>query len=132
VLRLIIINSGHSGYFSLASRHTLAGFWSQAGGVIRAAPGGEWWAETPRDDWPLESPEVIAEIESISDELVGDRRQELVIIGQDLDRVFVEKELDACLLTDEEIVAGKAAWEHLADPFEPWLMDEAATESEQK
>jgi G3E family GTPase len=118
------------GYFWLASRHAMAGFWSQAGSVISAEPGGEWWAETPRDDWPLESPEEIAQIESIWDELVGDRRQELIMIGQDLDRDFIEKELDDCLLTDEEIAAGKDAWESLPDPFAEWSMDEAATESE--
>jgi len=108
------------GYFWLASRHSLAGFWSQAGGVISADPGGQWWAETPRDDWPLEDPQQIAEIESIWDEQVGDRRQEIVIIGQDLRITEVTRALDACLLTDAEIAMGPAAWEQFEDPFAPW------------
>ena len=108
------------GYFWLASRHSLAGFWSQAGGVISADQGGQWWAETPRDDWPLEDPQQIAEIESIWDEKVGDRRQEIVIIGQDLQIAEVTRALDGCLLTDAEIALGPDAWEQFEDPFAPW------------
>ncbi len=118
------------GYFWLASRHSLAGFWSQAGGVISADPGGQWWAETPRDDWPLEDPQQIAEIESIWDEQVGDRRQEIVIIGQDLQIAEVTRALDACLLTDAELAAGPAAWEQFEDPFAPWeIADSDMSES---
>jgi G3E family GTPase len=108
------------GCFWLASRHSLAGFWSQAGGVISAEPGGQWWAETPRDDWPLENPQQIAEIESIWDEKVGDRRQEIVIIGQDLQISEVTRALDACLLTNAELALGPAAWEQFEDPFAAW------------
>ena len=108
------------GYFWLASRHSLAGFWSQAGGVISADPGGQWWAETPRDDWPLENPQQIAEIESIWDEKVGDRRQEIVIIGQDLRAADVTAALDSCLLTDREMKLGPEAWVQFDDPFAPW------------
>lgn len=108
------------GYFWLASRHALAGYWSQAGQVISADPAGQWWAETPQDDWPLEDPRMIAEIKSNWDEQVGDRRQELVIIGQDLDEAAIRRELDDCLLTNDELLAGEAAWEQFEDPFEPW------------
>lgn len=108
------------GYFWLASRHSLAGFWSQAGGVISADPGGQWWAETPRDDWPLEDPQQIAAIESIWDEQVGDRRQEIVIIGQDLKIAEITRALDACLLNDAELAKGPEEWEQFEDPFAPW------------
>lgn len=110
------------GYFWLASRHTLAGNWSQAGQVVSADPAGTWWAETSQDDWPLEDPEMIAEIRENWDDQVGDRRQELVIIGQDLNQAAIRAALDACLLTNEEMVAGEAAWELLEDPFDPWLL----------
>lgn len=118
------------GYFWLASRHSLAGFWSQAGGVISADPGGQWWAETPRDDWPLEDPEQIAGIESIWDEQVGDRRQEIVIIGQDLNIAQVTRTLDACLLTDKEMMLGPAGWEQLEDRFAPWELTDSELSSE--
>jgi len=113
------------GYFWLASRHTLAGYWSQAGHVISADPAGQWWAETPQDDWPLEDPQMTAEIRSVWDEQVGDRRQELVVIGQDLDAESIQQALDACLLTCDELSAGESTWKHFADPFESWpVMDE--------
>ena len=120
------------GYFWLASRHTVAGYWSQAGQVISADPAGQWWAETPQDDWPLEDPQMIAEIRSVWDEQVGDRRQELVIIGQDLNAGAIQSALDRCLLTGEELIAGEETWEQLEDPFEPWLLtdDQHITEFE--
>jgi len=114
------------GYFWLATRHRLAGFWSQAGGVVSADPGGQWWAETLRDDWPLEDPQQIAEIESIWDEQVGDRRQEIVIIGQDLKIADVTAALDLCLLTDREMKLGSDAWAEFVDTFAPWKIDDSA------
>lgn len=50
----------------------------------------------------------------------GDMRQELVFIGQGLDKKSVIAELDACLLNDEELLAGKKAWQTFADPFPQW------------
>lgn len=108
------------GYFWLATRPQMAGYWSHAGLVLQAEPAGEWWAETPRDDWPREDPELVAEIEQSWDDAVGDRRQELVIIGQDLDQANIVQHLSDCLLTDLEWAAGPATWQHFDDPFESW------------
>ncbi len=40
----------------------------------------------------------------------GDRRQELVFIGNGLDEVTLRARLDAALLTDEEMAAGPESW----------------------
>lgn len=50
----------------------------------------------------------------------GDRRQELAVIGVGLDEAVARDALDACLLTEAELVRGPSAWLNLADPFPEW------------
>jgi G3E family GTPase len=108
------------GYFWLATRNSISGFWSQVGQVLSAEPGGLWWAESPREEWPNDEPDLIAELESLWDPMWGDRRQELVIIGQDLNHDLVVRDLNACLLTDAEMETGPEGWKILDDPFGHW------------
>jgi len=105
------------GFFWLATRHDIVGEWHQAGGSCRTSPAGTWWATAERSEWPAE---VRAEIEAKWSEPFGDRRQELVVIGRDMDRAALERRLDACLLTDDEMRGGPAAWRALPDPFGSW------------
>lgn len=44
-------------------------------------------------------------------------RQELVLIGVNLDEPRIRATLEACLLTDEEYAGGPAAWRELEDAF---------------
>lgn len=46
--------------------------------------------------------------------------QELVVTGIDLDELAITAALHACTLTDEELLAGPAAWAHYPDAFTPW------------
>ena len=108
------------GYFWLASRNAMAGFWSHVGQVLAAEPGGAWWAETSRAEWPTDDPELLAELDSVWDEVWGDRRQELVLIVQDVDAAAVRDALNECLLTDSEMQSGPSSWERLEDPFGSW------------
>ena len=108
------------GYFWLATKNAMSGFWSHAGQVLAAEPGGVWWAETPRAEWPEDDPELLAELKSVWDDVWGDRRQELMIIGQDLDTAAAKNALDACLLTDREMQSGIQSWTKLSDPFGAW------------
>ena len=107
------------GYFWLATRPEYAGQWSQAGGIARYGFGGMFWSAVPRSRWP-DDPEYLESIQSSWVEPFGDMRQELVFIGQGLDEERVRAALDACLLSDDEMLAGREFWETLPDPFPAW------------
>jgi G3E family GTPase len=113
------------GFFWLASRPDAAGEWSQAGGVIRHGPAGIWWAAAPREHWP-EDPEKRARIEADFDGEYGDRRQEIVFIGQHLDPDKTRGILDDCLLTDDEMMLGRDGWKSFDDPFPQWFAERDA------
>lgn len=107
------------GFFWLASRPEFAGSWSQAGGIARHGAAGLFWQAVPRDQWP-DDPEYLAAIKEHWVEPFGDMRQELVFIGQGLDKEGVIARLNACLLSEEEVLQGKEYWKTLDDPFPSW------------
>lgn len=112
------------GLFWLASRMNDSGLWSQAGRACSHQSAGRWWSTLPEDMWPDE--DTIREaIRSEFRGPYGDRRQELVIIGRDLDRQAIRARLDACLLDDTEMQIGPVGWHQLPDPFPPWEPDQA-------
>ncbi|MBV4472709.1 zinc metallochaperone GTPase ZigA [Pseudomonas botevensis] len=112
------------GFFWLASKPSDAGSWSQAGGLMRYGFAGRWWRYVPKDHWPQDQESTAAIMQNWTSS-VGDCRQELVFIGQNIDFEQLTSELDACLLTDEEMAIGTEGWRSLVDPFGPWS-EEAA------
>jgi len=93
------------GLFWLASRSNQALVWSSAGGSCKADNAGVWWGSMPfaeRMNYVAFN-ENKEEIESDWDVLFGDRKVELVFIGQHLSKDKMITELEACLLTDNEI-----------------------------
>lgn len=108
------------GFFWLATRPDHVGEWSHAGGICRVDTVGEWWAATPKTDWPA-TDEARAVIGKHWEEPHGDRRQELVFIGAAaMDEAALRARLDACLLTDDEYARGPRRWTAYADPFAAW------------
>lgn len=102
----------------VASRNQWAYNWSQAGCSVLLEPAGFWWASAPQEEWPLDAAEI-AEIESRMIYEHGDRHQELVFIGQDMDQEKTIRLLDSCLLTDQEYGAGAESWSKFQDPLPP-------------
>lgn len=107
------------GFFWLATRPQLAGSWSQAGGMARYGAAGLFWKAVPKEQWP-EDPEYLKAIEEQWMEPFGDMRQELVFIGQGLNKSDIIKRLDRCLLTDEQLIQGHHVWAEMPDPFPAW------------
>jgi G3E family GTPase len=114
------------GFFWIATRPSVIGVWAQAGGVSSVEPGGIWYAATPEVDWELE-PEELEEVKKRWDSDFGDRMNELVLIGQNLNKETLIKNFDTCLLTDKELALGKAHWEKQNDPFPVWETDTLVT-----
>lgn len=107
------------GLFWLASRPDMVGNWSQAGAVARHGLAGIWWADIDSADWPSD-PALLATINGRWQEPYGDRQQELVLIGMNMDEDALRRRLDECLLTDEELALGPKGWRSLPDPFPRW------------
>jgi G3E family GTPase len=92
------------GFFWLASRPDDAGLWSQAGDLLTVEYAGPW-GEGMLD-------------EETGEELgAGPPRQELVVIGVELDRQALTAALDRCLLTETELARGRGHWRKVRDPF---------------
>ncbi|KAE8224752.1 hypothetical protein CF319_g2414 [Tilletia indica] len=100
------------GFFWLATRPLIFGEWSSAGLYLTLQGGGRWRCELPREMWP-QDPEIIKSIEKDFQAPWGDRRQELVFIGQNMRpdpetpgsegaEVLIRRALEECLLNDEE------------------------------
>ncbi|WP_434384485.1 zinc metallochaperone GTPase ZigA [Melittangium boletus] len=108
------------GFFWLASRMEETGLWSQAGGAATCEYAGPWYATPTAQEW-REDPELRAQVEREWKEPFGDRRQELVFIGVELDEAGLRRKLEAALLTDQEMARGPRAWRRLRDPFPAWV-----------
>jgi G3E family GTPase len=92
------------GLFWIASRPNDALNWSQAGGSLKAESAGVWWASLSKLD-RNQHPSFQANEEMIMsrwDKEFGDRLNELVIIGQDMEKDEIYSELKECLCNDEE------------------------------
>lgn len=99
----------------LASRNDFAIMVSQAGRSVGIEPVSYWVAAMPTET----RRQILAENREMAqtwDPEYGDRRNELVFIGIDLDKEEITKQLDECLVNGEEI---EQDWNTLEDPY-PW------------
>jgi len=99
------------GLFWLASRPGQALVWGQAGGSLKADSAGVWWSSMPFDKRirDLVFIENQDEIEKDWHKEFGDRKNEIVFIGQNLDEKQIRADLTLCLSTYEELTTEK--WE---------------------
>lgn len=93
------------GLFWLASRPDQALVWSSAGGSCKVDAAGVWWVSMSFGE-RIGNPTFLQNqehIESDWDTAFGDRKIELVFIGQYLEKEKLREELKKCLLTDVEV-----------------------------
>ncbi|WP_462248440.1 GTP-binding protein [Ekhidna sp.] len=93
------------GLFWLASRPKQALIWGQAGSSQNADSAGVWWSSMPLKNRMMyegfvENREFI---ESGWDPMFGDRKNEIVFIGQNMDKASIISDLDNCLSTEDEL-----------------------------
>ncbi|RYP53785.1 hypothetical protein DL769_010458 [Monosporascus sp. CRB-8-3] len=121
------------GFLWLATRPKMFGEWSQAGVMLTISGGDLWRCEMPEEELPTDK-DVRAAILKDFDGRWGDRRQEIVFIGQKMregGQERIQRALDACLLNDDEFRAWEEAMESddceerldelFEDGFEDWI-----------
>jgi G3E family GTPase len=114
------------GYVWLASRPEWAISYSRCGNIANVEPVGRWWAAVPKERWPAEGSEERASIEQNWRQPYGDRINEVVFIGRDMDRDLIKKAFSECQLRSYEIRKGLDYWQKLPDQFPEALAEEAA------
>lgn len=75
-----------------------------------------------------DTPEFLEYLHDIWHGECGDRRQEIVFIGQQMNQKLIETQLNAALLIDAELEQTPQVWRGWRDPFPMWqqaLEDEA-------
>ena len=107
------------GYFWLCSRPAYVWEWNQAGGIARYGFAGTFWKSVPQKNWPTDEASI-DEINKNWEGPFGDMRQELVFIGQKLDKQSMTNALNDCLLSEDDVLKGKDYWVTLSDPFPEW------------
>ena len=115
------------GFAWLATQPTHQMHAALAGTTFTMNPGPPWMAALldgiSRAQWPEDLQEQMAADLFSSDGTQtwdaqhGDRRTELVCIGRELDHKAATEQLEACLLTTDEMAVGKRRWLALTDPY---------------
>ncbi len=108
------------GLFWLATRPSRVGEMSLAGAICQTGNIGRWWASVPKGYWPTQ-PDWRSWLRSHWVPGYGDRRQELVFIGMNLDEGAMRAALDACLVGPADPKHfDPEKLKHLSDPFPVW------------
>jgi G3E family GTPase len=120
------------GYVWLASRPDWVVNYSRAGNTATHEPVGRWWAAAPRERWPARGTPERQSIDARWKEPYGDRLNEVVFIGRNMDRAAIEVAWRAMHLNYTETrkgAMGMKGWRDLPDPFPQWQSTAAPAEA---
>ncbi len=113
------------GHFWIATRPEWVAEFSLAGAISSVTPLGNWWATVPKERWP-DHESARAYLSAHWQEPWGDRRQEIVFIGSEIDWPALKARLDAALLPEVVADGPEDLPRDLPDPFPVWRRAEAA------
>ena len=115
------------GHFWMATRPDWLAEFSLAGALSSISPLGTWWASVPAERWPR-SEDLKEYLKTHWQEPWGDRRQEMVFIGADIDWPALTAKLDEALVPDVDVeMIDFDTWSDLSDPFPHWRKQEASS-----
>ncbi len=89
-------------------RHNTAMFWSQAGKHFGVTTAGNWWGTISKEEMKRffvnneKEYERILQDDFVTEEF-GDRRQEIVFIGSNINETEITETLNECICNDEEM-----------------------------
>ena len=112
------------GHFWISTRPDWVAEFSLAGSLSSVKPLGTWWASVPEDRRPTHD-SAQAYMKAHWQEPWGDRRQEIVFIGADIDWPALKARLDNCLVPAVAAVGPDTLPEY-PDPFPIWRRAEDA------
>jgi G3E family GTPase len=105
------------GFLWLASAHDDLILFSIAGKTLTVEPQAHWLAVEEFSE--VHDEDTREYIGRVWEPEFGDRRQEIVFIGIEMDQEAIESDLGFALLTDSEMAVGPEAWSAFPDPFAP-------------
>uniref|UniRef100_A0A7S3R780 CobW C-terminal domain-containing protein n=1 Tax=Dunaliella tertiolecta TaxID=3047 RepID=A0A7S3R780_DUNTE len=82
------------GFMWMSNSHSTAYYWSHAGQHFEIRDEGDWWAAVAEEDWPEEQEQrnvILADWDHSSG--FGDRRQEIVFIGVNMDEAKIVQQV---------------------------------------
>ncbi|WP_085904837.1 GTP-binding protein [Kiloniella majae] len=106
------------GHFWLSNRPDQVGEMSQAGKYTTTELIGKWWSSIPKNRWP-DDQDFITQIKKNWDPAFGDRRNEIVFIGSQMDKEEIINRLNDCLVKEDEFLPEIWQSQH-KDYFNHW------------
>lgn len=107
------------GLFWIASRPDQAINWSQAGGSMKAEGAGVWWASMPLNE-RLKFQNFTDNQDIIEERWTkeyGDRLNEIVFIGINMNQIEISQQLEDCLCNEKEIMLMQSGFFQTEDNF---------------
>ncbi|MEU2736090.1 GTP-binding protein [Streptomyces sp. NPDC007095] len=105
------------GHLWLCSRPESVVTWRSAGAYLELREADRWLEAADSRAWNAASPQRRTLASWFWDVYYGERRNEIVLTGIDLEQEGIRAALDAALLTDAELSLGRDGWTSFPDPL---------------